>query len=703
MKYEIHTQGKLVFTQENHALRKGFSEYECLIPNSVNLDKLDALCRNLQILAYGARVSSIPQFVKIIKDILNYLRENCLDIPDGQGWDGFIYDFFCFYLTDDKYSKAAINTRQSAWCMYSLYFDQLKISGIVPSETNIPAAKIREIKSDAERSKGYTLGEFVEAVGSDQFHSSIGKNNYLIDLSFALNKDEQLAEIERRLKKYSDVVRDAVLAYWNDMRGAHLAGRKLISKIPKGDIENVVKTRSYYVKINGEWCHLASMRNPDGLAWFLSAVNYFFTETDLLDVVSVGNISKIDFFSGVFKRKSLIHELVDGLRGISNSPLMNEVEITEVIARHLGLLSARDCAAACVLLAGEHPNFTADSISKAALLSYKDKNYIYSGFNNKNLIFGVTKPRATSRKVAILSPISVMVLEGVVEATAELRRKLKAKDHGGSRSLFIISSRVGVGQPNNILIKINAGKGPSLYSSIERNLDGLDIPPATFTISRVRNTKGILKWFETGSIREMSVSLGNTERIVIKHYMPPWILRKANERLVRRFQQKLIIIAAKDSPWLLEASDFSQHSDLLNYVTKLLEITNKGDPVSDAFLSRWADRHEDEYVGGVGGELMVNLSPNSLSLLYAYSEWCSKNLSDEDLETKNITVGISPKALVDLSSLIKAAATGEDVSGVELIVRTKVQGDSHRSLKSMHSIAVSLAKKYLQRLDSMHI
>ncbi|WP_214653406.1 hypothetical protein, partial [Vibrio anguillarum] len=96
------------------------------------------------------------------------------------------------------------------------------------------------------------------------------------------------------------------------------------------------------------------------------------------------------------------------------------------------------------------------------------------------------------------------------------------------------------------------------------------------SLSSLRNTMGVLRWFESGSIREMAKTLGNTERVTLENYIPPVLLKMWNNRIIRRFQQTLIILSAYDEDYLIEVSDFQSMADLSYFMAQMFFCSERG-------------------------------------------------------------------------------------------------------------------------------
>jgi hypothetical protein len=108
---------------------------------------------------------------------------------------------------------------------------------------------------------------------------------------------------------------------------------------------------------------------------------------------------------------------------------------------------------------------------------------------------------------------------------------------------------------------------------------------------RLRKTLGVVRWFETGSIVEMSRCLGNSRQVVLEHYLPPALLHAWNTRIIRRFQNTSIILAAHEEDYLLAVTDFTTLGDLLHFMAQLLNDHRDGSsPIATQMHARFGPR-----------------------------------------------------------------------------------------------------------------
>ena len=344
----------------------------------------------------------------------------------------------------------------------------------------------------------------------------------------------------------------------------------------------------------------------------------------------------------------------------------NKLSSRSQFYRFAGLLSPLDVAAACCVLTIEHPQFTPEALQSAKILNVNGKIHLALTDSTERLILSLDKPRAGKRKTAILSPVSLKILREIMDLTKSVRIILKKHGDKGWRHLFLgcqISGRLGaITAPALFLSRT---RGPSLCS-LYPALPEAGLTSGTFDYRRIRTTMGVLRWFETGSISEMSRRLGNSTKVVIEHYLPPALLKAWNTRLIRRFQNVLIVLAAHSEDYLLDVADFPSFSELQNFIGQMLiEYPNNSSPLANEIQSRFASKTKincDSTKTPKNGLLNIRLSPTSLAYLYAFSDFAAKKLSAEELDHVDARSQLAPIQFIHLSHLIHHACENSEIS-----------------------------------------
>ena len=175
---------------------------------------------------------------------------------------------------------------------------------------------------------------------------------------------------------------------------------------------------------------------------------------------------------------------------------------------------------------------------------------------------------------------------------------------------------------------------------------------------------GVIRWFETGSILEMSRRLGNTRKVVLEHYLPPSLLHAWNTRIIRRFQNTLIVLAAHDEPYLLEVTDFSNIADLQHFISQLvMDYPTKTSPLAEEVHKRFGSEQKRKTASSkqIPGLLNIRLSPSSLGFLYSFSDLALRTMTPDALDKVDVLNGLAPRRFTDMATLLRHAAESESI------------------------------------------
>lgn len=159
----------------------------------------------------------------------------------------------------------------------------------------------------------------------------------------------------------------------------------------------------------------------------------------------------------------------------------------------------------------------------------------------------------------------------------------------------------------------------------------------------------------------MARKLGNTEKVVLQHYIPRPILDAWNTRMIRRFQNLWISVAAANEDFLLDVTDFSSLSDLHAFLKDLLRLHAPSDsPLAEVLHERFDVLLGNESSaasegGGNNAHLHVAISKGALSALYSYQATVLHlGLPDAVLDKPDLLTGLSPRHFLTLTDLLQS-------------------------------------------------
>lgn len=612
----------------------------------------------------GSQQNSTKGF---LRPLLAYFQKTGSSWPtNSSDWQLAVFGFFQFYLTDTGWSQASTGYRMRRWqTAISGLLAFLKEEELIPRDVVIPKIDQRKIRSLAKDQS--LLGQ-----ARATFDSLATKpKQLLVDISFGMTDADYLDDMERKCRHLVSVIRDTCMEHWDGLMRDGETGRRLAEKVTDAEIEKAMATKQYgtYSAKRHGVCLYTSPLHPEGHNWALAIVRHKLVTGTTIDAIAIRTLRTSPFFrNDSFGQKKDVYAALENLTSLTQKR-WQILQIPSQFYRFAGLLSNLDAAAACCLLTIEHPEFTSESLQDAKLLNVRGKPYLLLTDSNEHSIISVDKPRAGKRKTVVLTSLSQKLVMDILRWTAPVREVLRRAGDKTWRYLFLGVTRkcgasgfLGVveGKPHYL----TGGQGliclTTLYPSL--SLNGLN--KGSFDYRRLRNTLGVIRWFETGSIAEMSRRLGNTRKVALEHYLPPPLLHAWNTRIIRRFQNTLIVLAAHDEPYLLEVSDFSNMADVQHFIAQLIvEYPARTSPLADEIQSRFGTKQQRDAVisASMPGLLNIRLAPNSLGFLYAYSDLALRTLTQDELDKVDGLSGLAPRQFIDMATLLRHAAESETI------------------------------------------
>jgi hypothetical protein len=622
----------------------------------------------------------------------------------SQDWNFFILRYFQFYLTDTNYSQAKVSTRVQLWSTHTLgLLSCLKDSEVIPLDVVIPLISKKKVRSIAKDQP--LLGHSGRRLSSPTEPAQ----KLLVDISFGMKDADYLDAVEKKCRHLVNVVKDVALTHWNGLMQDIELGRRMAAQVTDADVDTALAERRFgeRITIPGRsgliFTKYASPCHPQGLPWALASVRHTLKTSSDIHCVSMQSLRESPFWI----RNPPNKQHVDALRSITSMTSATWEQLTSLAKfyRFTGLLSPLDMAAACLLLTIEHPQFPSESLQNAVLLNVRGKPRLLVTDNKSRSIFYLDKPRAKQMKSAALSDLAQKVLLDIVHSTSPVRDVLKRAGDKTWRYLFLGAGTRG--HVPGVLSALDAQTKVIAESAANINLTRLypvlaqnGLEKGNFDYRRLRNTLGIIKWFETGSILEMSRTLGNTRRVALDNYLPPALLHAWNTRIIRRFQNTLIVLAAHEDSYLLEVTDFSNLADLQHFIAQLiLDYPAKTSPLADEVqrLLGCSSFAQSDAPTSPNGFLNVRLSSKSLAHLYAFRDLALTTLSDQQQDKIDTLSGLSPRQFINMAQLLTHAA-----ENTELHPSLRERMDVTR-LVEIHSQALALKERIDVHLTKLTI
>ncbi|MGM3216458.1 hypothetical protein ACSQ5K_14695 [Pseudomonas sp. PhalM4] len=612
-----------------------------------------------------------------------------------------VYNIYAAQILEGQQARK-INSSRSRWSNIKRVLERFSSAAVMPP-MRLPGATGRLRKKGHDPRTGEVLGESHKPVPPAAFSDSVKLKSYLRDITYTKDETEFFSDLQQELKSASDLVFDLSQKYWADMLRCHEAGRDILALVSRADLLQAMEDPRWQDGSNSSKRHIAYPGTRKGLAYFLGAMSYHFFEARTISELSFAQANNIPFLrvlAGKRHRnrtmffKSLAREL-----GSKDSPENN-------ICRALGVLTTRDCSVAAAILMHEQPRFNPESLWKADafdtngkfLISVVSEALWFEDLQEEVEIleFTVAKERAKARKGGLLSSIGSKVLWDIERLTRRLREKASYEQPDLARKLFLVVSRCGFGHAGRIGTYFNSKHEVSFFHCVAGELAAAGFARENFTLSKVRNTQGILVWLNTGSVAAMAAAMGNSIRCVLDCYIPDWIYRRMLVRIARRFQQKLILLSTASSPWAVSSSDFDSYEALQDTVVKLLSSDSKGNPLSAAFFKAFSSLNgEGVERPETHGNMYISLTPASIAALEVFVRRTPLEIGHERYYDKtDRTIG-----LYDLYDLIYAAAHSEGTDGADQIILDMVSGGSRAQLKAVWKKSRDLINAFESKLN----
>ncbi len=233
----------------------------------------------------------------------------------------------------------------------------------------------------------------------------------------------------------------------------------------------------------------------------------------------------------------------------------------------------------CFVLVANHPEITPSFLEN---LEVYDKNGKIIGFvpvdggyklishkgrrNNPNL----------GQQIVTLNSKTIKVVQQMLILTNPIRDYLRNRNDDQWRFLLLTCPK-GFGYPQRVRNLSASTSEPSRKLQLVEGLgktSELSLSERTSLIERtslpaLRASAGVLIYLKTMSAEKMSKALGHAtySHRLLEHYLPKPILEFFQDRWVRIFQTGIIVEAMKESPYLLEAANFSSMDELHEFLS----------------------------------------------------------------------------------------------------------------------------------------
>ncbi|MEH6388459.1 MAG: hypothetical protein V7772_11370 [Pseudomonas profundi] len=373
--------------------------------------------------------------------------------------------------------------------------------------------------------------------------------------------------------------------------GKALVSQKLLTQIPLSATDKEA-TELLFKRIKGDFNQVVqwARRQIDRIAHRLNAIDQACDQGDLITLGS--RISSRAYGQPGMAMNSLIRTVKEthngftiidhAMRGHLVSATGSSFSTAE-LAANLAMPTKYAIAPIAIWLVAQHPVLTDASLLACELF---DRNGKRTGFvrTDSGSVLVVKKNRKGKQQEVALSGDAASVIELLIQITAPVRSYLKEKGDDAWRRLFIVAGGQGFQEPYTFTSQTSFAKTLRQKAFVQAHSAELGDLVTVLSLARIRATAGVLVYLKSLSIEKMAESLGNSKRVAMNHYLPPTIMQFFQERWVRIFQNAVIVHAMKDSPFLLDATDFNSMSELDRFLEAhaLRPLPEEPDPLSSS-------------------------------------------------------------------------------------------------------------------------
>ncbi|MGY2573024.1 hypothetical protein C1N32_20305 [Vibrio diazotrophicus] len=258
-----------------------------------------------------------------------------------------------------------------------------------------------------------------------------------------------------------------------------------------------------------------------------------------------------------------------GVRGYISflSSKDNELSNDELV-KELNLPTHETIYPFLLLLVHEHPQLVPSSFQDWDLF---DTDGRLVGFKETNgvMVISTFKERRGKTKSALILPctrLSKLIVAMLIEHTKYCREYLRSIGDDNWRKLLLVTSSINKKPVPIKLVRRDHNYYGSLFKNFEKSISKVkgtwvlknnENYNTYVSLRALRSTIAVSKYIETSSLDIFHETLGHTKSYyeLVNAYLPDVLQKYVQERDIRIFQNTVIYLSMKDSPYLLEVLD----------------------------------------------------------------------------------------------------------------------------------------------------
>lgn len=593
--------------------------------------------------------------LKSVGEALSHLH--ITQLPQTEpGWQSLVSGIHRFILTRTDRKSSLRSRCSSEWVKVRGFLISLVEAGILPISTYIPPVRDTLASVNIAPYQDRLLGQ----APAQSVNDDAPVDKLLCSISLARTDAEYLEELRDSLSSRRHLLKEVLTKHWRYIKANIEFGKKLLATVDWNELEPLIESHPKGFPKN----HPAyPLRDLSGLANYLAVIRHKYdgcpwSDDDFRKLTSTCEyIPRQATFGSIenLARKFDAPEAPYKCGGWSDR---------NALWWWQGRISHLDVSAISALLIMLHPSWTPVALLFARVADRNGKQYL--DFGDGGFSYEVTKHRAKAMKQETLDPLAYEIISTLIHEFAPLRRDLLKANDSRSSLLFLPYGKNKVASPipsaavGYISGKVAQAKAEKLVwlGSIYPELADGGLTAGMITFKKIRNTEGVLEWFRTKSLRAVSRKLGNTEKVVLQHYIPKALLDAWNTRMIRRFQNLWLSVAAANEEFLLDVTDFGSLADLHAFLRDMLQMHSATDsPLAELLHRKFGIQSNNEQSTAFSGDahLHVAISKGALSALYTYhATVIDLGISGDVLDTADVITGLSPRHFMSLADLLQS-------------------------------------------------
>ena len=569
------------------------------------------------------------------------IRNKITKLPTNESlWQDFVIELFEYTLCR-KDNAANLSSRIKSWNkVIAPAFDLLRDEAdIIPLGVDIPRTADRLNLIDITGYHNKVLGDKIPEPAGDIINKLLGPS------LLSRTDSEYLDEIRNQQAYLRRVLYDCLHTWWQQIKSYYLYGQKLLHSVEWSELNAQLCSGKF---ITAGHKHIAASNTDAGLANLLSILIYK--------------------HHGAFRNRytwesKILPSKIVRLPDSIPPAVSKSVSVIMKINWMLGNLSSLDIAACSALLTMQNPMFTPHALLYAKINDKHGKPYLE--LDNSGQSFRIEKARAKAMKESSLDDLSIDIIKTILEMTSAIRKHFLAQNSLFSDYVFIQHENGihDVPRQNHIMKKLTGSakrqdKGLAIYDYFPELIKA-GLSNGTISYTKIRSTEGVLEWFRTGSIRAVTRKLGNTQQVVMTHYLPKQLLASWNTRIIRRFQNMWLTVAAANEDFLLEITDFNTLDELHSFLADMLSqhaptSSLLAEELHKRFSSR-LDKSGSKNKASINSRLAIPISKNTLAALYLYHDAALQSgVHPSVLAKPDKITGLIPSQFISLAELLRS-------------------------------------------------